>query len=500
MPRRDPRDAFLESLATDSIGGSVKPRRTYRARPGAATYLITCAQNNTRVHAELWRNLTAYAKAIGAKVMVSQITYNKSAYLDRDMVKPGTATGSDYDALWYDPAITPFICNDRVALTRALVFCGEVNIIPTAERPLSGFENYTGRSSGIFPHPRFAMQSIAAPLKHPAKFNYTTGAVTLRNYLQRKAGMKAEALHGYGALIVEIDEAGRFWVRQIHATDDGSFQDLDAVVCGGKVTRGNPVEAISWGDVHVAQLDPVIRRVNWGAGGMLDSLRPRYQMLHDTLDFLSRNHHSMRDPHETFRKRVRALDSVEAELRDVAAFLSRESFRPWCKSVVVNSNHDEALMRWLREASLHEDPVNARFYLKAQDMVYAAIERGGDFHLLRALMKRMGVPGAVRFLGQDDSFLLCPKQGGIETGLHGHKGQNGSRGSPRGLSKMGRPVNSGHTHIAGIIDDCYTAGTSSLLDMGYNRGSPSAWSHSNIITYPNARRTIQTTWDGRWRG
>ena len=55
-----------------------------------------------------------------------------------------------------------------------------------------------------------------------------------------------------------------------------------------------------------------------------------------------------------------------------------------------------------------------------------------------------------------------------------------------------------HTHQAGIYDGVYTAVTSSVLDLGYNRG-PSSWSHSHIVTYANGKRAIITIWNGKWR-
>jgi hypothetical protein len=69
---------------------------------------------------------------------------------------------------------------------------------------------------------------------------------------------------------------------------------------------------------------------------------------------------------------------------------------------------------------------------------------------------------------------------------------------PTAFAKMGRRVNTAHTHSAGIQDHVYTAGTSSLLDMRWNKG-PSSWSHSHIVTYPNGTRAIFTIWKGKWR-
>lgn len=499
MASTDPRDQAIVADEKRRFGGTLKVRQAERAPPGPAVYILTAAQNNTHVHEALWRNLKAYAKYRKARILVSQFTYNKAQFGTKS-VKPGTDRGEDYAELWYAPEIEPHVYNERLAITRSLTFCGEINILPTASMPLSGFENYTGRSSGIFPHAKQAMQSIAA--LQAAKFNYTTGCCTLRNYVQKKAGLKAEHNHAYGALIVEVDADGDWFVRQLRATEDGAFYDIHKAgvlqVSGGKVTKGHRAEALQPGDVHVAQIDPVVREAIWGENGIVDVLQPRHQFLHDVLDFLSRNHHESKNPHEMFRKYAHRLESVEAELQDVAAFLGGESRREGCKTIVVDSNHDNALTRWLRESEFRADPANAEFYLRAQRMVYAALRKGDHtFHLLREVMKMMGVPTAVRFLQPDESHVVCRRSGGIECGMHGHAGPNGSRGSPRAFSRMSRRVNTGHTHSAGIIDDAFTAGTCSLLRMSYNRG-PSSWSHSHIVTYPNGCRTILTLWKGKW--
>lgn len=492
----DRRDQALEQDEAERFGGAVGARETIHAPAGAAVYLLTSAQNNTHVHAGLWRNLRAYAAHRSAKLMVSQFTYNKANYGEKS-VKPGTISSDDYAGLWYASEVESYAFNDRFAITPSLTFCGEINIIPTAARPLSGFENYTGRSSGIFPHAKHAMVSIAS--LHAAKFNYTTGCCTLRNYLQKKAGLKAEHTHAYGALIVEVNDAGNWFVRQIQADEDGDFQDLDVVVRNGRIVEGQRVEAVQWGDVHVDQLDPVVRRTNWGAGGMLDTLRPRYQFLHDTLDFRSRNHHDRFNAHEAFRKHVSQSDNVEAELNRVALFLTHEAARPGCKTVVVESNHDKALGRWLREADFRADPENAEFFLDAQRLMYRALRKGEHLHLFGAIMRKMGVSPAVRFLGTGESFVICKEAGGVETGLHGHAGPNGLRGSPSQFARLGRPTNTGHTHSASIIDGAFTAGVSGKLRMGYNDDGPSSWSNSHIVTYPGGGRTIVTLWQGKWR-
>jgi hypothetical protein len=63
---------------------------------------------------------------------------------------------------------------------------------------------------------------------------------------------------------------------------------------------------------------------------------------------------------------------------------------------------------------------------------------------------------------------------------------------------MGRKANIGDKHSAGIYDGLYVAGIMGALDQGYNSG-PGSWSQSNILTYPNGKRAIQTIYDGKVR-
>jgi len=472
------------------------------AKGRIARYIVTTAQNNTKVHKNFWNNLLALAKHYKAEVMVSQISYNKAKY-GKKAVKAGRGpTEDDKAELWFDDCLEEYFFNDRIFVAPTLALCGEQNILPTAVSPLSGFETYPGdNASAVFPHTTIALASIPVMPGTPVKFNYTTGAVTQKNYIQKKEGLKAEFHHSYGALLIEVDSSGDWWVRQINATEDGGFYDLDLCVKGGKVTSGHLVEAINWGDLHVDVMDPMVQKTNWGTGGIIDVLKPRYQLCHDTLDFHSRNHHSRSDPHKNFTRWVEGRENVQEEVQRVNEFLSTISYRPFCQSVVVGSNHDNALTRWLREADYKSDPVNAEFFLLCQGMQYKALrERNKDFHLVESVLKVMGVRSEIKFLRADESFVICKESGGIELGIHGHAGPNGSKGSPKSLSHVGRRANTGHTHSASIITGLYTAGTCSKLQLEYTEG-PSSWSWSHVLTYKNGKRCIvHMKPNGKWRG
>ncbi len=492
------------ALKKPLTGGQAAPTTLeQRALPPAGEvkrYICTSAQNNTKVRGPVHANIRALVDYYEAEFLCASYTYNQNAY-GKLSVKRGTNKSADRDQ-WYAPEIEPFLdaSDKNIQLAPGLVWCGRMNTLPTAPDPLSGFETYTGSDSGIFPHAKLAMRSVATGKHAPTKFNYTTGTVTQLNYIQKKAGLKAEHHHSYGGLIVEVDSKGRWFVRQLNADSRGRIYDLDVLAEGGEVydVAGESVEAINWGDVHVAYMDTTVRQLAWDKGGMMDVLRPRHQFMHDTVD-APRNHHDMRDPHRMFEQFVTATDSMKAAYTAVVGFLNTESYREWCTTHVVDSNHDNMTERWLREGDYRNDPANAIFFLEAQLAKYQSIQsRDTNFHLVEHILRGLGCNPKVHFIRPDEPFKIC---GSINCGDHGHLGPNGSRATPKALSKTGPKSNTGHIHSAGIWDGQNVAGYCGDPDSAgfhYAKG-PNSHSHSHIVTYKNGKRAIYTMWDGFWR-
>lgn len=468
-------------------------------------FLLTSAQNNTKVHTETWSSLLGYLawlqsqrKVHRADLMVSKFTYNKSAY-GRKSVKPGgQPTKEDLAALWFDPAIEEYCQTDDkqtdVQLAPSLMWVNRANILPTAEAPLSGFEAHYGSLSAVYPHAKIALESVANSAADHPKLMYTTGTVTRLNYVQKKAGLKAEHHHCYGAAIVEVDSEGNHWVRHLNADSQGRMFDLDRIITSdGKVSTGNGVHCITWGDVHAAQLDPVVEEAAWGANGMLDELLPAEQHVHDLYDMHAANHHNTNSFHRRYRLFVNEQHRVLDELRLTAEFV-RKAHRDGVKMVIVRSNHDDALERWLDAADYRDDLENAEIYLEAQLEWVKQVRKGNDnWMMLEWALRRFEIPEDVTFLGRDESYLICRS---IECGNHGDDGPNGSRGSLNSFHKMGRKQNLGHLHTARIRDGVYFTGLCATPD--YRRG-PNSHSVSHIVTYPNGKRTIVTMLNGKWR-
>lgn len=473
-------------------GGTIDPPDRRRGSLAGKKFVFTSAQNNTFVHTPFWENLLKFCDHNDAQLVVGKFRYNKSGFQN------STAASDD---LWFDEKVAPYVIDESMKLEDSItgmVWCGELDILPTAVNPMSGLDSYTHTASSIIPHAKMQLKSVPVLKGQPIKMLYSTGACTQRNYIQRKAGQKAEFHHVFGALLVEIDEDGTEFCRQLIADSGGDFYDLTTHYKDGKVIEDQRVEAINWGDIHAEWIDPVVANSGWIEDGcMLDSLMPRHQFVHDLTDFKARNHHNLKNPHFLAERYYTNTGNVELGMEQAANALDVLD-RNWCKTVVVESNHDQAFRRWLSEADISKDPENAEYFHKSNAKIFEQIRLGKPrFNIFEWAVSKFFKSDNVEFLDEDDSYVICG-QNGIECGMHGHRGPNGARGNPNALRNLGRKCNTGHTHSAAILDGIYVAGISCQMDMDYNKG-PSSWSQSHIVTYPNGKRTIVTMKNGKWR-
>ncbi len=460
--------------------GNLSHTEKGRVHLAGKKFLVTSAQNNTPVHASFFYNLEAYASYLAAEILVFPFLYNKN----------GFQNGEAQEGQYYDPAISKYLQDESIWLgstkkVAALAF----NILPTVKNPLGGMRDAIGTAQAlVVPHATIAHECIpvlGAQTGAVVPAMYSTGTVTLRNYIQQQAGHKAESRHCFGALIVEFDNDGEFWIRQIQTDESGNFQDLRNCVDNGCVTDGD-IMAINYGDIHAEKLDKNVAEEQWGEGNsILDYLKPQFQFCHDTLDFSSLNHHN-RENHFHMARNNANGNTVVRDLQQVSDVLE-QMYRPWCKTVIVRSNHDDALDRWLGDNKYEprKDPANALFYYQLQVAAYSAIGINDEFDSFPEAMRIANLPrGDALFLHASESFKLA----GVEFGEHGHSGINGSRGSPKQFS--GSACNTGHTHTSSIYGKCYTAGVSGKLAMGYNEEGASSWVHACIVTYNNGMRAI----------
>jgi len=497
----------LGKVADGRIDLAETAQRKLPKKGHIARYILTSIQNNTHLHPG-FNNLLAYHEWLddlpkgSCELIIGTYTYQKSTYGSK-AVKRGTLDTQKDEDLWYAREAEPYIIDNSLELAPGLVWCGEMNILPTTKYPLdnTNLANYNGRKSNVFPHTRIAMSSVASMPDEATKLNYTTGTVTQLNYIQKMAGIVAERNHCYGALLVEVDSTGNWYARQLHIDNDDAIMDIGPEgskgvhVQLGQVNELSVVEGIYFGDSHVAEMALWVRELSWGKGGMLDTLRPKYQFHGDIFSMRSRSHHELASIRRSFQKHIDGDEIVQDEVRLTADF-ANEANRDWCEMVLIPSNHHRHLEQWIEVAKRDwwTDTANLRYYLELALAMTSAIENDDTgFDLLEWAMIGEGLDDDIRFLSEDESFVVA----GVENGLHGDLGPNGSRGSTKGLTKLGRPLNKGHDHTAAIRDEVYSAGVCGARFV-YQKG-PSSHSHSHIVTYGNGKRALITMWSNKWR-
>lgn len=459
--------------------------------------LMTAAQDETPLHAAFWTNLQAYAAHRNADIMVGGFTYQKGLFEDHS-VRTGV----------YTDELMPHLHPVETQLAPGLWWMGQANILPTTSRPLAGWQTRHGAASIVLPHARIALESVPRMPGAPPKYAMTTGVATLPNYVKRNAGMRAEWRHTIGFAIAEIAGDGSHYLRNVSANSDGSFRDLDLLVDAGVVSAGHSVEAITWGDIHVEGLDAAQAGLCWGLDGangwrkatrrsMLDDLKPRFQFFHDLIDFSARNHHNRSDPVFMAGRHAARTDSVDAELARAASFLASTA-RPGCRNVVVDSNHNDALNKWLRHADGRTDPANSAIWHEMNAAWHNAAQRGESRFSPFAHALRARGAGEFTFVHGGESFVIC-ETAPVECGLHGHAGPNGARGSAAAFARMADRVNAGHTHSPAVIEGAFIAGTNGPLKPAFVTG-PTSWAPADIITHVTGKRQIVLKTEKGWRG
>lgn len=472
-------DKDLRDAAKPLMGG-VDAADAHVTQMHGDRFVLTVAQNNTDVDSVFLGSLQAYCKHMGARLLVAQMSYNKNGFL-----QPGETA----EALHYAPELDPYYVTGQIELGHGAVhFCADANVLPTAKNPLSGFQSITGPGvSAVIPASKIALQCLAALKDAPNKNLFSTGAVTKRNYILRKAGAVASTEHNIGALFVELNQDGSYTARQIEQMPgfEGFFDEgVLFTPAGASIAEYRPA-ALQFGDIHAEKMGVTQQEA---LGRLADYYSPHHIICHDVMDFSSRNHHNVKDCAFMFKTHMRG-ETVELDIRKTAAVIGGLS-EPGRTVHIVESNHDLAINTWLKNMDFKQDPTNALVYLRCMTALYSHIEASlpVEFNMLEWVfhnIAQQGYAGALKFHKTDESLIIA----GVEMGVHGHSGLNGSRGSPAQFRTLGIPMNTGHTHTPSICGSVYTAGVSGALEMGYNVG-PSSWRYAHVLTWPNGQRQV----------
>jgi hypothetical protein len=440
-------------------------------------FVVTTAVQGCKVHRGFFNSLKTYCAENDALLLVMLCT------------DPAALVGDKIDPILNKEVIV----FDNLALN-SNIFTNPIKLSAKHIDPVTGLGRLGQRNgSFIYASPKQRLKMIPTSNTKPPVALMTTGACTIpaynsERYLSDRTAVIAHNDHVMGAIIVEVESDRFFHFRQIQSERSGSFIDLDKYFQGDVISAARP-EALVLGDWHSGSTDPVAKAATFD---QICTLKPRRLIIHDGFDGRSISHHAEKNKILRAQRASKNQLSLEQELRQYAKDLNElvELCEDVEEIVIVESNHDEHLDRYLTEARYVEDPQNHALGLK----LAGAMVEGRD--PVRAGVEMFGLkyPEKIRWLSRDEDFKIAR----IELGAHGDKGANGSRGSLRAMEQAYGQSVSGHAHTAEILRGAFQTGTLSLLKMDYNVG-PSSWTQTNCTVNKNGSRQLLNIFNGRWR-
>lgn len=434
-------------------------------------FIITWAQNSTPVHKGLFKNIEAYAKYIDADIHVIAGRYKNPTSVWSD--------NQETDEYWANEVL-PYLDANRHNIHKYVSILSDIKIQPTAVNPMTGLQALSGINSCVFGSPKVQMEMIPVLDNNKPKMMLTTGAITKKNYTDSKSGKTGEFHHTFGFIVVEIKDDETFFVRQVTAEDkSGDFTDLCHNVSDGYVSKIDSLAAIILGDIHYGHHD---QEVLDSTMGLIDNLVPKHVVLHDVFDGNSISHHEMKDPFIQYGKEIAGTNDLGKEIDNMLNGL--EAFEKFDNVVIVRSNHDDFLDRWLKNEDWKKQPTfkNSRLYMKMSDMLLE--QYGKDPYNVKGVIPCIINERFPKFITLGRSATYRVK--GFELGAHGDVGSNGSRGSLLQFRKLNTKIVVGHYHSPGRKDGALAVGTSTHLRVGYNQGA-STWLQSHVIIHDNGR-------------
>jgi hypothetical protein len=448
-------------------------------------FIISCVQNNTGMEKAL-ETVKRYSDYNDSRIILIPARYrNPTSQIEHE---------KGQDKIWWPKDALPYMIESEVPLHKNLKLMAHARVQATAVNPLTGFAPLTQGSSAIFGHAQVAMQTVPTPQNSLPGILHTTGSLSRRNYSKTKAGIKAEFHHSLGVCIVE-KKGKYFHLRHACIDRDGGFFDFTSYYSPKGITHDHRLPGIVTGDEHAIWMAEHARKGIYGSNGIVDQCKPEVIVRHDVLDSYSCSHHHKHlekvAKHEW--KLHRVLDELQATKDHIDSTTPDGS-----QNILVASNHNDHLLRWLNEVDIKKEPWNAALYHHLSSLVIDAIEMtdGGA---------EMPDPFALWASPQMQSDCIFPHRSehltikGILVTLHGDVGPHGSRGSRRNLADLGIRVIIGHAHAPGICRGCYQVGTSTG-DLSYTRG-PDGWMVTLALISPNGKRQLVNVMkDASFRG
>ncbi len=472
-------DSGLERILSSEDAETTRKKNYRKELKKPKRFVISGFQYNGKVNREFMKNLEKYAEVNDAELIFPAM---RGKHIDEDMIPEEL---EDYEISTRNRPL-----NRKIKVQK-------FDIRPNQIDPLTGLDRFVqDETSAVIAAPKIAQRSVANSKHKLPKILMTTGAVTHPNYAPRhRINHIAREDHTYGALVVETVNSVQYHFRHLNALKNGTFYDLGERFSKGRDPVRERPRAMVLGDWHVGDTDPVVREETFR---MLDMYQPERVFLHDIFNGHSINHWNRGKHVDLYKNRHRL--SLPEEIEMVAHELEEFTKRaPRTKFYVVASNHDDRLLRYLNEGEFMNEthPYNLKESLELMRDILPKNPENGEKErnpLEVGVRKYASKLKNVHFLEEDADFKI----GGWQLANHGHLGANGGRGTKRSIERANGKSITMHSHVPEIFRNMYKGGTSTYLDLDYNKGY-SGWMNTHVMLHPNDRPQLVNIIEGQHR-
>jgi len=459
----------------DFVEAEMKRTRKERVK----RYVITSAQYGATPNRAVSQSLQNYAHQTNSELLV--IPMNGANIQDTDL------------GLHPEIQKTYKVVDGRLKLNNKIAV-ERMHIRPQQIDPVTGLARFVqGDVTTIFESSKQRMKVIPNSTNSLPKVLMSSGAVTQPRYnVNNRIGRIALKDHTYGAIVVEVTGKNSYHFRQLRATGTGSFVDMGVKYTPDSV-ESTELEALVLGDYHSGDTNKKVRKATFD---LISTQQPARVIIHDFFNSHSISHH---DQNKSVYRAVKASQgriTLSDELKQASKELRKlyelvEAYGG--ELVVVKSNHDEHLDRYIEEARFINEPHNYKDAVK----IAAEMVEGGDALSagLSLYWPELSDVEGITFLSRTDDYKVW----GYQLGVHGDKGVNGSRGSNLGLENAWGKSISGHRHSPEILRNTYVVATSTDLNLDYNAGFASSWMNTHGMLYSGGFVQMINVINGKWR-
>lgn len=462
---------------------------------GIQRFIITSMHNNTPLHAGAFQSLHRMAEHLGAQFCIIPLLYkNPSLFTSAQAI----------DVEWPAEALQ-YTVYDNIVVNKDWLIAGKLHIQATAARPLQGMQGFSKERSCVVGHSRLAWETRPTPPGHPSIRQITTGSISEPQYSDTKLGQLSEFHHTLGALLLETDGT-RTFVRHLRpSVTTGEFYDFEHHYSpsGYQGESQGAIDAVVFGDLHEWFSEEKTLILDFAR-----RYKPLHTVIHDPIDSFSISPHHEKDPLMRVAKLTLGMGNLEREVGSLCEFHTElRNALPLQDSKIhyVASNHTDHILQWLKARDWQKIDPNSKVhrfllntymeYLEDKTNALEYANTGNLPSILEVLMDRAGIQdGNTFYPSVNDSLMIHT----IECGQHGHKGANGSKGTPNSFRQSQYKMIVGHMHTPGMYDGVYVVGTSGGLKMNYNDGL-SSWDtvHATIDRF--GKRRLFNTVAGKYR-